>query len=273
MSEGKKDTIGTSFGDIRAKYAEVRDVIKESVKNSGADLKNPTQRHIARRAAFYSAVEMKQGIDKENGALRHEAETDPLTGANNLRGYYRQAREEIRRMSRTGIGFSYIIMDLDGLKWINDNEGYNKGDQRLMDTVHVLKNCIRDGLDAISRIGGDEFVVLLPGTDSEGAKAFWKRINEQFIDQEIAISGGATEATPAMLQNFKKREAKLESIQEETAFIKRLKLQAERAMKSVKLDRRGLPPDTTYNNFCSYNDVNITVETEIPYVETSSENS
>ena len=96
--------------------------------------------------------------------LQEQAFLDPLTGLMNRRALERDLRREVGRATRSGRRFGLVIMDLDGLKQINDTEGHNAGDERLRTLADAVQESLRLG-DAAYRVGGDEFVMLLPETD------------------------------------------------------------------------------------------------------------
>jgi len=109
--------------------------------------------------------------------LQREALVDPLTGLLNRRALERDARREVGRAARYGNDFSMIVIDLDGLKAVNDTDGHLAGDIRLRLLATCLKQSLRTS-DSAYRIGGDEFVILLPEMDHAGAAAVAGRIEE-----------------------------------------------------------------------------------------------
>jgi len=106
------------------------------------------------------------------------AEVDYLTGLGNRRSLDRRLREEIERIKRYGTILSVLMIDLDGFKAINDRCGHGTGDAILRLTSVTLQNATR-AADAAFRYGGDEFLVLLPNTDSERAAQPARRFLEQ----------------------------------------------------------------------------------------------
>jgi len=109
--------------------------------------------------------------------LRVQAFVDPLTGLSNRRALQLDLVREIARANRYGRRFSLMVVDLDGLKQVNDNEGHNAGDDRLRALASALHQVLRVG-DAAYRIGGDEFVILLPETDEERVRLVAERAME-----------------------------------------------------------------------------------------------
>lgn len=109
--------------------------------------------------------------------VERQAVTDPMTGLFNRRHFAEQLSKEIDRNQRFGHPFSYIIIDLDYLKKINDAPGlgHHCGDSAIKHIANVIKKCVRD-VDTTARYGGEEFVVLLPETDVGGARVVAERM-------------------------------------------------------------------------------------------------
>jgi diguanylate cyclase (GGDEF)-like protein/PAS domain S-box-containing protein len=107
--------------------------------------------------------------------LRHEAASDSLTGLANHRRLFEVLHSEICRSKRTGREFSLLLLDLDGLKKINDQFGHLVGDRALCRLSQVVSDCCRS-LDTAARQGGDEFALVLPETGAAAASLVARRI-------------------------------------------------------------------------------------------------
>jgi diguanylate cyclase (GGDEF)-like protein len=107
-----------------------------------------------------------------NGELLAEvrtlAVTDPMTGALNRRGFYARAQQELARAARYGRPLSLVMVDADHFKRVNDTHGHDAGDRVLVAIVAACRRGMR-ATDAVARLGGEEFCLLLPETPSEGA--------------------------------------------------------------------------------------------------------
>jgi diguanylate cyclase (GGDEF)-like protein len=106
---------------------------------------------------------------------RIEARVDRLTGLFNYRWMMEALGKEIHRSKRHGSPLSLIMLDLDGLKSVNDRFGHLGGDALLRHTAGKISAALRQ-IDSAARIGGDEFVVLLPATNLSGARHVAQRI-------------------------------------------------------------------------------------------------
>jgi diguanylate cyclase (GGDEF)-like protein len=107
--------------------------------------------------------------------LERAACFDALTGVMNRRSFEADARRELGRVARHGARFSLVMLDLDGLKTVNDTLGHNAGDARLQALGTALRTTTRRE-DTAYRLGGDEFAVLLPGASPDQAKRVMVRV-------------------------------------------------------------------------------------------------
>jgi len=114
--------------------------------------------------------------------LRHQALSDSLTGLANHRRLFDVLHSEIARSQRTGREFSLILLDLDGLKQINDHLGHLAGNRALCRIAQILNDSCRD-TDTAARHGGDEFAIVLPETGVASAALVTRRICE-LLDNE-----------------------------------------------------------------------------------------
>ena len=95
-----------------------------------------------------------------------EAETDPVTALPNARGAFRRLEAEVSRAQRTKGTIGVLFMDINGLKPVNDSFGHSAGDELLIETARRLQGRLR-GYDYAARVGGDEFLAILPGVSRE----------------------------------------------------------------------------------------------------------
>jgi len=114
-------------------------------------------------------------LGRQADRLAQLATTDPLTELFNRRAFRRRFHEEIARAARYHQPLSLLVLDVDGLKNINDDYGHEAGDN----TLRLIAAAIRHGLrepDVAARVGGDEFTVLAPNTDQASAVVLGERL-------------------------------------------------------------------------------------------------
>lgn len=116
-----------------------------------------------------------------------DSRTDPMTGVLNRRGWELAMEQEQARIARTGSSAAVVLVDLDGLKRVNDNEGHDAGDALIRRLARVLSTQIRSR-DVVGRLGGDEFAMLLGGIEHSVAAQVVERIRG-------ALSSARVEAT------------------------------------------------------------------------------
>lgn len=115
---------------------------------------------------------------------RRLASTDPLTGLNNRRHFMGQLEDTLRRARRYRETFVVALLDLDGLKSINDRLGHGAGDRALESVGQALRDWVRD-TDAVARIGGDEFAALLLQVDGPAATTIIERLRDLVRQREL----------------------------------------------------------------------------------------
>jgi diguanylate cyclase (GGDEF)-like protein len=118
------------------------------------------------------------------GQVRSLAITDSVTGLSNYRRLIDVLQSELERSGRTSRSFSLLLMDLDGLKRINDRYGHLVGTRALCRVAQILRLHCRS-VDTAARYGGDEFALVLPETDEPAAEQVAERIRNRLeVDQE-----------------------------------------------------------------------------------------
>ena len=138
------------------------------------------------------AISSKIALSVEN-ALRYQqaedsATTDYLTGLPNARSLFVHLSRELSRCRRTGTSLAVMVCDLDNFKQINDLFGHLEGDNLLKDFANNLKESCR-GYDYVARMGGDEFVVVVPGLNQEASLEKAVRLNQFAVEGGRKIAG------------------------------------------------------------------------------------
>lgn len=134
------------------------------------------------------ARQLSIAIEKQRLFLKVQelAIRDSLTGLYNRRHFFELAETEFSRSRRYGTPLSLIMLDIDGFKQVNDLYGHGLGDQMLIALGDVFNKGLR-ATDVPGRYGGDEFVVLLPGSDTKAAKLVAERLNH--FTNQLTVSG------------------------------------------------------------------------------------
>lgn len=109
--------------------------------------------------------------------LQQEALVDGLTGILNYRSFLRSLRSELQRAQRYSQSFAFVMADVDHLKVYNERFGHLAGSQVLVQVAELLAGNCR-GTDIVGKYGGDEFAIVLPQTDAEGARAVSGRMRQ-----------------------------------------------------------------------------------------------
>lgn len=123
--------------------------------------------------------------------LQEMVNRDELTGLYNRRHFYQMVERELQKARTTKEPLALIIMDLDGLKTINDEYGHGVGDIVLANLGRAITKVTR-GDDLPARLGGDEFGVVMPGTDKRGAFALAQRLWSELEQTPMYNQGGKT---------------------------------------------------------------------------------
>jgi diguanylate cyclase (GGDEF)-like protein len=128
-------------------------------------------------------------------SLQHDeaktyAMTDPMTGLPNARSLQLQFDKEVARANRGETSFQLLMLDLDGFKAVNDNFGHKIGDELLRGVSKVILAQLRD-YDFLARYGGDEFVALVPETETADVVDLCRRIEEAVSSFALKVDGGA----------------------------------------------------------------------------------
>lgn len=152
--------------------------------------------------AFRRAAQIKK-LHEEIEALKEQCDKDQLTGLYNRRGLETQAKAQMEYLKRHSQQVTFLMVDLDKFKHVNDTFGHHVGDEILKGFADLMKATLRS-YDIIGRYGGDEFVVILPNTSKQDgeivAKKLWKTTRETIFnttggDVRITISVGVAPVT------------------------------------------------------------------------------
>jgi diguanylate cyclase (GGDEF)-like protein/PAS domain S-box-containing protein len=152
--------------------------------NDITDLKQALLAAQSSRAELAAEIEHRAALEAE---LRQLSHTDDLTGVANRRAFNRALRKEIAKSQRYGDVFSIVAIDIDHFKKINDRFGHAGGDEVLMAVAAIFTETLRRKVDLVARIGGEEFMLLLPGTTQQGAIELAERLRSHLAAMPISI--------------------------------------------------------------------------------------
>jgi len=122
-------------------------------------------------------------------SVAEQATIDPLTGISNRRGFERALEIELARSLRRGHSLALVIVDLDDFKQVNDRHGHGVGDDVLAALAARLRDEVRS-MDTVARMGGEEFVLLLPETELAGALTVAERARASLEKAGVRLKGG-----------------------------------------------------------------------------------
>ena len=144
-------------------------------------------RELAHSLAVQAATALENA--RLHRIVQRQAVTDELTELPNRRRFMETLEAEVRRAERFGAPLALVLFDLDDFKLVNDRHGHQVGDLVLKKTGEVLLERIRE-VDLAARLGGEEFGVLLPGTDLPGAVSLAESLREALSEAAVRGAGG-----------------------------------------------------------------------------------
>jgi len=130
-------------------------------------------------------LEIQSKLQRANAELKRLSERDPLTGLSNRLALEKKLEQAWAILSRTGDPLSVMLADIDHFKLYNDRYGHQAGDEALRQVAAALTEAAQRKSDMASRYGGEEFLLVLPGTDTEAAMEIAASIREQVIATNI----------------------------------------------------------------------------------------
>lgn len=143
-----------------------------------------TEQEVERRV-----LERTAELVATNLQLTYLATHDALTETYNRRHLIDLANAEFKRITRYGLTLCVMMLDIDYFKSINDEHGHAAGDHMLNTVAQVMRSTVRDW-DLVGRYGGDEFIIILPEANIQGAKVIAERLGNTLKDKGLSVSIG-----------------------------------------------------------------------------------
>jgi len=167
-----------------------RPAFREGDRQSLADLAALVERELELHSINASQLDLQ----KKNKNLRRKSLIDPLIGTWNRGAIMRILTIEAVRCDKAGVPLSLIVVDLDFFKKINDTYGHPAGDAVLVKVASRLRSCIRPQ-EALGRYGGEEFLIVLPGSSHKTAMAVAERMRAAVASQPEVVNGASLNLT------------------------------------------------------------------------------
>ncbi|MFT6344237.1 MAG: diguanylate cyclase (GGDEF)-like protein [Paraglaciecola sp.] len=126
-------------------------------------------------------------LSETNRELQEKNTLDALTGIRNRRYFDKKYQAEVRRSRREQTQLSVVMMDIDHFKNVNDQYGHLVGDECIKTVANIIKNALKRSSDDVCRFGGEEFAIILPNTDLEGALLLVERLRAKIEKTTIQV--------------------------------------------------------------------------------------
>lgn len=143
---------------------------------------------VARLGAATRVLSLEHSLKAALEERRRMAMSDALTGAHNRRYFMRHLRGEIKRARRFGTELSLLVLDIDHFKTVNDQHGHAAGDLVLQAFVRQVQSCLPREYDWCARLGGEEFAVVLPQTNLDGAAVVAEKLRNAISKSPVKLS-------------------------------------------------------------------------------------
>ncbi len=167
--------------------------LAELSSRAHAELSNLNTRYEALVHSLEAIIAQKLQLEQElraaNVRLERLASVDELTGLLNRRALEEALRRDLARADRDGKALSILLLDIDHFKNVNDTWGHQSGDAVLSMVGDILLRSLRSS-DVAGRYGGEEFMCLLPATDTAGARVVAERLRMAMLERTVPASGG-----------------------------------------------------------------------------------
>ncbi|MBC7699397.1 diguanylate cyclase [Aquabacterium sp.] len=192
---GHLSAIATAAHDVESGRPGASIPLLESsseVLSLATALNRMTRRLITLNEQMEDKVKLRtQELEAANRELDRQSRSDHLTGVLNRRGFEAQLKIALSSARRRNSPISVIMVDLDHFKMVNETHGHDAGDQVIRHLSDTLRQRVRDS-DIVARMGGEEFVVMLPDTDAKGAQILAEELVKVVASRQAPVAGKVT---------------------------------------------------------------------------------
>jgi diguanylate cyclase (GGDEF)-like protein len=183
LRSGRETSASEVARDVAALQAVLVRALRDELAESEPARFAEAVERLAEATGAIQAAAAEELVRRRSRELESQAHTDALTGLGNLRHLQRQLAHLLEMHKRYGHPFAVLLMDIDGLKRVNDSHGHQAGDRVLMQVAMALRRSIRT-VDVAARLGGDEFCVLAPEQEADPATALAGRLAAA-VEEEV----------------------------------------------------------------------------------------
>ena len=185
---GRREGAASSLArDVSSLQAVLVAALRDELEDADPEVYADTVEQLVEATGAVQAAAAEALLRSSARELEAQAHTDPLTGLGNLRSLQRELARLVELYKRYRHPFALLLLDIDGLKRVNDAHGHPAGDRVLVQVAMSVRRAVRT-VDVAARLGGDEFCVLAPEQDVKGAGILAERLAAA-VTSEVAGPG------------------------------------------------------------------------------------
>ena len=197
---------------LEEKAKEVKDeIILTYLKKILEEIKGLRKENLEKKRKLEEYHKEIISLRKELKIARREADIDFLTGLPNRRRFFRALEDFLKDLSEKNYPFSFIMIDIDNFKNINDSYGHLSGDEVLKEIASILKFYLRANT-IVGRLGGEEFGIILPGVGKEDAKNVAERLRKIIQNRKIHTNEAEIKVTASFGVAQAKKDDSIETL-------------------------------------------------------------
>lgn len=197
------------FCDQTKRLVNIADLQQKDLRDTSRELAEKSSQLQSALDSLNQEVDQRKRLEEE---LRRLISVDALTNTHSRRSILELGELELKRFERSGAPLSLLMLDIDHFKSINDNYGHAAGDEALRVFSMACQESLRE-TDLLGRMGGEEFVAIMPDTDSNDALAIAKRILKNVSETRIVTEDYTINLTVSIgLANAEKSDHSIDSV-------------------------------------------------------------